>query len=249
MIIEKIFTKETAAEMTGDVCIPDGYAKIDTQAFCRRDDVTGVIIPPSVKTIDSKAFLRCANLVSITISEGVTNIAADAFCHCWGLKRFIVEKDNPEYCDVGGVLFNKDKTALIRYPIGNKRKKYAVPDGTISIAESVTAIGARAFLGCKLENLVIPDNVTSIGFNAFCDSKLPEIITIPDSVVAIEYGAFWGSKIKNITIPASVVSIGHDAFDSEEEGFVIRGASGSAAERYALENDIVFMEVKPQLTI
>ncbi len=68
--------------------------------------------------------------------------------------------------DEYGVLFNKDKSELKQYPIGNIKTSYIVPN-------SVTSIGYGALEYCKsLTSITLPDSVTYIGNYAFstCDS-------------------------------------------------------------------------------
>ena len=60
--------------------------------------------------------------------------------------------------------------------------------------------------------------------------------------------------LKEITIPASVTSIGNNAFayyvdqdiygDTDNEKFIIHGFKGTAAETYAKENGMTFVEIK-----
>ena len=85
------------------------------------------------------------------------------------------------------------------------------PIETISIPDSVTAIGANAFLNSPLTSITIPDSVTSIGSDAFTSSHLTSL-TIPDSVVTLGDRFCYLSKIESLTIGDSVVSIPDGAF-------------------------------------
>ena len=76
-----------------------------------------------VTSIGDSAFRRCKNLTSITIPEGITSIGYDAFYMCSSLTSINVSENNKNYCSVDGVLFNKDKTELIQYPIKKRRYK------------------------------------------------------------------------------------------------------------------------------
>ena len=109
---------------------------------------------------------------------------------------------------------------------------------SIHITDSVTSIGAYAFLDCNnLTSITIPNkvntiehqafqgcssltsvtfgiSVTSIGFLAFCGCSSLFSIMIPKSVTSIGPSAFFGcSGLTAITIPNSVTSIGSNAFE------------------------------------
>ena len=125
-----------------------------------------------------------------------------------------VDKDNSKYTALNGVLFNKSKTNLIQYPIGNSRTRYT-----------------------------IPDSVVSIGVASFSDCMSLTTITIPNSVTNIESDAFWGcDSLTSIAIPNSVTSIAYHAFFGCND-ITIYGYSNSYAESYAQENDIPFIAI------
>ncbi|MBQ7698552.1 MAG: leucine-rich repeat protein [Paludibacteraceae bacterium] len=140
------------------VDIPEGVTTIGNYAFFYTG-LTSVVIPASVTTIGNYAFAY-TGLTSVVIPESVTTIGEGAFAAAY-LTTIDVDANNPNYCSVDGVLFNKDKTTLILYPIDNSRTTYSIPN-------SVTKIGTYAFFGCyNLTSIVIPASVTSIGKYAF----------------------------------------------------------------------------------
>jgi len=96
-----------------------------------------------------------------------------------------VDNGNPNYSSHEGVLYNKLKTQLIKYP--------AVKTGSFSIPASVTSVENFAFYGCSgLTSITISEAVTSIGFGAF----------------------FYCKGLTSITIPSLVTFIGRDAFNN-----------------------------------
>ena len=189
--------------------LPDGVTSIGDYAFYGCDNLTEINIPDSVASIGDYAFYLCDNLTDINIPDSVTTIGYNAFVGCDSLISFNVDKNNSNYCDIGGVLFSKDKTTLIAYPSKKSDSVYTIPD-------SVTSIGNYAFDGCdNLTEINIPDSVTTIGEWAFgwCGS-LTEVI-IPDSVTSIGEEAFYGcTNLTEVTIPDGVTSIGDYAFDN-----------------------------------
>lgn len=74
-----------------------------------------------VTTIYEYAFNCDGTLQVITIGANVTDIESKAFYSCWALQCIYVDEANPNYCDVDGVLYNKDKTELICYPIDHDK--------------------------------------------------------------------------------------------------------------------------------
>jgi hypothetical protein len=99
----------------------------------------------------------------------VTAIGNYAFSNCGNLTSITVDSRNSSYTSIDGVLFNKEKTTLIKYPIGKKVSTYSIPS-------SVTAIGDYAFSGCNnLTSISIPSSVRVIGVGAFSCENLTSV--------------------------------------------------------------------------
>ena len=227
------------------ITIPNSVMEIGSSAFSGCSSLTSITIPNSVTEIGVYAFKGCTSLTSITIPNSVTNIGDSTFWGCSSLTAIYVTVDNKNYTSVNGVLFNKDKTALICYPAGKTDKSYNITNSVTSIGDyafngcssltnvtipnSVTEIGGSAFVGCaSLKSITMPNSVTSIGDMAFYKCSSLTSITIPDSVMSIGSSAFSDcSKLRSITIPNSVTSIGAWAFN---------GCTGLTAINVAMEN-------------
>jgi hypothetical protein len=81
------------------------------------------------------------------------------------------------------------------------------------LPESVVAIGASAFRGCGLTNVVIPAGVTNIPESVFdgC-SKLIQV-ALPAGLKTISDRAFQNcGSLKTAAIPATVTAVGNSAF-------------------------------------
>ena len=180
-----------------------GYA-----AFYKCTGLTSITIPSSVTSIGIQAFFECTGLTSITIPNSVTSIGDGAFLDCTGLTSINVASENNYYSGNNGVLFNKKKTELIKYPARKSQTSYTIPN-------SVTRIGDSAFEDCTgLTSITIPNSVTSIGDWAFHHCTGLTSITIGNGVTSIELGAFDScTGLTSITIPNSVTSIGYVAFE------------------------------------
>ena len=118
-----------------------------------------------------------------------------------------------------------ENSILIGGMIPNDPNHLVIPDGTIEITrnmvpettrsvtipDSVTRIGNRAFLDINLSNVIIPDSVTNIGEFAFFRTQLRNV-NIPDSVTTIGRYAFSQTQLRNVTISNSVTTIENFAF-------------------------------------
>ena len=189
------------------ITIPDGVTEICDYTFEYCTSLKSVTIPGSVTSIDGCAFRGCESLISVTIPKSVTKISYNVFNGCTSLTAINVATGNQNYVSVNGVLYNKDKTTIMRYPAGKKDENYKIPDG-------VTSIGSFAFNGCaSFTSITIPSSVTSIRISAFEDCSSLTSITIPNSITSIGDSAFEGcASLTSITIPNSVTYISDDAF-------------------------------------
>ena len=196
-----------AGKTDSEYAIPNSVTSIGSYAFFDCESLTSVTIPNSVTNIGDYAFSYCESLTSVTIPNSVTSICSDAFFDCTSLKSIEVSDNNKNYSSVDGVLFNKDKTELIKYPSSKTDNTYEIPD-------SVTSIGAYAFQDCsRLTSVTIPNSVTSIGYGAFLGCSSLTSVTIPDSVISIgDYAFSYCESLTSVTIPNSVTGIGSNAF-------------------------------------
>ena len=209
--------------------IPDNITTIGSYTFSDCISLENITIPESVASIGEGAFNYCKSLTSIEIPSSVTSIES-AFNYCSSLTNINVSDNNENYSSIDGVLFNKDKTELIKFPEGIEKTEYIIPNG-------VTLIGEGAFSHCSsLTSITIPEGVTNIGGYAFYETPWLKAkqeenslvvvnnilidgtmcngdVIIPDSVTAIADRAFEGcSNLISIDIPNSVTSIGEGAF-------------------------------------
>ncbi len=204
------------------VVIEDGVNNIGNYAFAFCTLLTSIVIPDSVLNIGNSAFCFCASLPSIVIPDSVTGIGDSAFYVCTKLAKITVSDANANYCsDVDGVLFNKEKTLLIQYPVGNAKTSYIIPNSVTSIAD------AAFYNSNSLTLITIPASVNNIGNNAFAScTTLTEIIVSAGNANYSndEYGVLFnkhktiliqypvGNIRMNYEIPNSVTTVENYAF-------------------------------------
>lgn len=203
---------------------------------CPAEKTDTCVIPATVESIGDYAFIGCDTLSLIIFPSSVKEISIEGISYCSA--EFEVDVENPLFSSFDGVLFNKDKSTLVKCPT-NK-------EGTLEIPESVEKIGKNALTGClKLETVEIPKKTSMMDATSFtnCSAgfsvdpenqtysskdfvlynkeqsiliKAPQFITelnsIPETVKSIESEAFRNSKIASVIIPEGVNSIGTYAF-------------------------------------
>ena len=126
---------------------------IGEEAFYECDGLTSIEIPDGVTSIGSYAFYNCSGLTSIVIPDSVTAIVDSAFSGCSGLMN----------------------VTCPAFVIPNIPKYYLQ-----EVVITSGAIAAKAFMNCKcLTSVTIGDSVTSIGDRAFYGCDYLTEITIP----------------------------------------------------------------------
>ena len=208
-----------AGRVATSYVIPKEVTSIGGSAFNGADNLTAVTIPAGVTEIGIEAFANCFRLTSITIPAAVKTIGANVFGYCHELAEIKVEAANTAYTSADGVLFDKAKKTLIKYPERRNATAYAIPAEvtniesyafeytknltSITIPTSVKKIGQGAFFRSGLTSAVIPDGVDTIASRTFGWCEKLALVTLPSSMKEIRFTAFYGCKsLKNITVGA-----------------------------------------------
>jgi hypothetical protein len=217
------------------VKIPKSVTSIGDSAFSD-NLLTRVKIPKSVTSIGTSAFYN-NSLTSVTISDGVTTIGFHAFD--WAkIKRFTLE-NNENFVYKNNLLLTSDRKTLIT-GVGILT--------SVTIPDSVTSIGDRAFSYNSLTSVTIPESVTSIGTGAFSGNQLTSV-TIPDSMTSIGTGAFSSNQLTSVTIPDSMTSIGTTAFyNNSLTRVTIADSVTSIGDRAFSENQLTSVTIPDSVT-
>ncbi len=214
------YTFEHCTSLTS-IVIPNSVTSIGEMAFDGCTSLISIAIPDSVTSIGHQAFYGCTSLTSVEIPDSVSDIGVGVFSDCNSLTEINVGENNTSYSSENGILFDKDKTVLIKYPASKADKSYSIPN-------TVTEIKGVAFYGCSLlTSVIIPNSVTKIGNSVFANcgslteinvdenntSYLSEngILFNKDGTVLVQYPA--GKADKSYSIPYIVTKINESAFD------------------------------------
>ena len=134
---------------------------IANEAFQQYTDLVSVSIADGVTSIGDFAFWGCSGLTSVTLPDSIENIGKAAFSNSDSLESIHVSENSKFFKSVDGVLFSKDGTALLAFPMAKTCTSYIIPDG-------VTTVGDYAFFSCKnLNAVIIPTTVKSVETRAF----------------------------------------------------------------------------------
>ena len=191
-----------------ELIIEDGVRSIMDGAFYGEQYLESVTLPDSIEFIGEAAFAD-TGITSVTIPQNLYGIDGTHF-NSQGLMEYKVHPDNPYYTAVDGVLYSKDMTELVAFPVG----RYS--DGGANdfvIPESVNKIGNSAFLNCKHKSVTIPETVKAIGMQSFAGNTALSTLNIINGVESIYDGAFLAcNSLKTIYLPTSVKYIGYCSF-------------------------------------
>jgi hypothetical protein len=179
-------------------CSSSGTFAIESNVVTAGTACTGIAnIPEGVTGIDPGAFDgQPVSEIKIP-STMVSILPQDTLVALPSLLRITVSANNSTYSsDAQGVLFDKNKRVLWRYPAGKTEVSYSIPI-------SVTTVGDSAFSGAQFKGVSIPNTVITLGTSSF-----------------------FGSNLESVVIPASVITVRSNAFKNNSQLSVITFAGG-----------------------
>ena len=177
-------------DKTGEYIMPDTVTEILDWAFNGCTELTGVVVSKNVTSIAYRAFDNCTSLSNVELPTGLVTIERGAFGFCESLSTIklpetveTIEKEAFEYSGVKNV----------------------------SIPDSVTEMGERAFSCSELSEVYIGNGLKTISYEAFRQTKLKEV-SLTDTVESIESYAFYNTPLEKIVLGNGLRKIGNDAF-------------------------------------
>ena len=166
------------AKQDAEFNVPDSVVTIKSNAFYNCLSLESVICGEGLTDIEGYAFTSCCNLKTVIFSESLQKIGHGAFYDCSleniyipagvieigsrafsynKIKEITVAGNNTNYLSENGILYNKDKTTLMQFPVSNENiVDFSIPYGVINV-------DFGAFSGSEyLENLIISNSVTTV---------------------------------------------------------------------------------------
>ncbi len=242
--------------------VPNTVTLISKDSFSHCDSLKSIIISDEVTTIQDFAFSNCYNLANISIGKNLSSIGHFAFAYC-DVVNLTVCEENEYYChDEFGVLYNKDKTTLVKYVTGSSKKSYIVPQGvteiescafgasenllSVELPDGIKVIDDYSFTSCdKLENINIPETVTIIGDSAFLNCYNLREIIIPESVITIGDDAFQFAGVPTITVNKNNPNYSSDEYGvlfNKNKTKLIQYPNGNVKQDYKIHDSVTTIE-------
>lgn len=241
--------------------IPEQVSAIGANAFSGNDTLEEILVPAQVGSIAGFAFSSCKSLRKLILPDHLTALGSGLCMDC----RRLEEIHLPEMLEEIPARMFQFGSALkrIRLPEGLKRigdeafsysglQEITLPDGaalgrkafagselrTIRIPGNAK-LGEAAFWFCQeLEEAVLEEGITGLPGKIFANCSRLQSVRLPASLRVIGSCALDNGSLKRVEIPEQVQEIAYGAFSRNT---VLYGKAGTAAERYAAENGLRFV--------
>ena len=211
------------------VVLPNGTKELDEAAFSGCEKLTSVTISNTLKYIPKYGFSGCKNLTTINIPNSVSRIGFGAFWNCEKLTKVSIGSGLNDFDDQYAYDFPfSGCTALESITVNSSNNDYCSVNGIM-------------YNKAKTEIVIYPQ------------SKKDTTYTVPSTIKTLYTSSINNNPyLKTITIPSSVTDIRDHAVGYIEDGwdynkvsgFTIKGYKGTAAERYARNNDFNFVQLQ-----
>jgi hypothetical protein len=136
--------------------------------------IRSITLPYTIYSLGDQTFNDLKYLLKVYIPYNVTKINTKVFMGCENLESINIAKNNSQYTSIEGVLYDKNKRKLFKYPYAKTNKSFIVPS-------SLERIEDYSFTYTKnIEVLNITEKVNYIGSYAFSSSNVKEIYFFGD---------------------------------------------------------------------
>ena len=246
--LEEVVLSESVTEIRSDAfygCTAlktisiDKVTKLWSNVFTGCNSLESVTLAEGLTYVSGGIFSNCKSLKSVHIPSSVT-FFEEGFYGCTSLESITVAEGNTVYSSEGGVLYNKDKTTLIKFPLNKSITGFTIPN-------TVTEVEGNAFYGYQKEDEYDENGLLIVG-KWIVDAKDNIMenyeIKVDDSVTHIANGIFSIENLKSISVPKNITSIGRGAFSGESLTSISVSEENTA---YSSENGILYNKDKTEL--
>ena len=179
-----------------DIQLSKNLKCIGFDAFYNCKSIDDIELPESVEKIYAGAF-SFTNISKINIPDNaMINVYDNTYSYarayeqntytfygCSNLKEVNISKNNKNYINVDGVIYNNDKTIIECYPAGKEDKEYVIPNTVTNVEQYYT------FAYCNNLRKITISNIELINQYFIYQCKNIETIVIEDGVKEILAGA------------------------------------------------------------
>ena len=206
--------------------LPNSVTVIGSYAFSECENLSNLTLSNKLKNIGSYAFEKCKNLKSVTLPNSVTSVGIDVFDGCSSLKTVSMGSGLENFKAQGdiGFIFSYC-TALESITVSSSNNNYSSANGIMYNKNKTEIIVYPQ--GKRDTTYVVPSTIKTLYSFSTNSNPYMKTITIPSSVTEIEARA-----------------VGYISYYKEVSGFTIKGYKGTAAERYARNNDFNFVQLQ-----
>ncbi len=148
------------------------------------------------------------NIETLILPSALTKLGNQVLESAKDLEEIVISENNAYYTVENGILYDKNKTTLIRYPPAKAESSFTLPD-------TVKKIGYGAFRYDK--NLEVINGLNQIEeLNDKCTfsymAKIKELDLSGLTVTSLPLYSFRESSVEKVYLSSSITSIGGDAF-------------------------------------
>ena len=208
--LESIQAQAFSNTNIASLVLPRSLKTIGFEAFWGNGSLTTIEFESNstLHTLGGRAFAWSSRISSIRLPASLQVIQPAGLAFMTNLVSISIPESNQNFKTVDGVLYNKNGTILIAYPLNKSNKLFTIPT-------SVIRIESNAFSHSRnIEEVIFEagSSLKTIGDNAFNWSSL-KLITLPEGLEKIEYYAFYGvTRMSYISLPGSLVQVDYRAF-------------------------------------
>lgn len=248
------------------VVVEEGVRELPAAFFWDNQEIEEVILPESLENLGGDTFYNCRNLKTLTIPANVKSMGNNPFAGCPKLE---LKNESESFVLKDGVLYTKDFSRLIYYPISKSDVAYKIPQGTkiigkhsfylcnnlmsLYIPESVIKLENNPFSGCEKLELINHSEKYRVINSVIYDADFTSVIGCLNSIESDELrlrnvkricrNSFWNCKgIKKMILPSTLEQIGYNPFvDCSNIEFV------SESPNFIVEKGILFNKDKSKI--